>query len=122
MADFGISVSGTATECLFDGDVGLVVVARRTGFFDGAEPLTPEKAELLRRTREPVDYAPVDGVGDAALWATISDPALAAERQPVLIVKHGADAYMFSVDDSMLADALASAKALALAVLAGQAG
>jgi RNA polymerase primary sigma factor len=45
-----------------------------------------------------------------------------AERQPVLIVKHGADAYMFSVDDSMLADALASAKALALAVLAGQAG
>jgi hypothetical protein len=119
-SDFGVTISGPSTECLFEGDAGLVIVGRRAGFFGtaGVEAFTPDQLERLRRTSELVDYAPVAGVGDVAAWATIQDPALAAERQPVLIVKRGPDAFVFSVDDSMLPDALGSARALALAVLA----
>ena len=123
-APAALSAPATREEsCLFEGDAGLVLIARRAGFFGpvGADAFTPDQLDRLRRTREAVDYAPVDGVGDAAAWATIRDPSLAAERLSVLIVKRGADAYMFGVDDSMLVDALASATALAQTVLASQA-
>jgi hypothetical protein len=120
--EYGVNVSGDVAECLFEGDVGLVLIARRAGFFENAGPdaFAPDQLDRLRRTREPVDYTPVTGVGDQAAWATIRDQSLAAERLSVLVVRHRADAYMFAVDDTIFPDALGSAKALALAVIAGQ--
>jgi hypothetical protein len=62
-----------------------------------------------------VDYTPVGGVGDAALWATVRDRTLAPQRMAVLITKRGADAFVVGVMDSP--DALPTATSLTLAVL-----
>jgi hypothetical protein len=115
-----VTVNGTDTECIFDAANHLVLVRRQTNFFDDAAGgVTPEQLEQLRTLIfDQVDYTPVDGVGDAAFLATVSDRSLASERQAVLIVKRASDVFAFGVMDTP--DALTTATALAQAVMAAQ--
>jgi hypothetical protein len=95
---FGVNVSGSNTECLFSGD-DLGLVRRQAGFFAPDAPSTPEVIERLRTivAREELDYTPVDGIGDAAYWATVRDPSLAGQRMSLLIVRRGPDAFVFGL-------------------------
>jgi len=117
---FGVTVNGTDTECLFSAGGGLVLVRRTTDFFsDSASGATPEQVEQLRlMVADDVDYAPVSGVGDAALLATVRDRSLAPERMAVLISKCGTDAFAIGVMDTP--EALVTTTALTHAILAQQ--
>ena len=116
-----ITVDGTDTECVFNSVNNLVLVRRTTSFFDdSASGATPEQVDQLRTfIFDDVDYTPVSGVGDAALFATVRDRSLAAQRQAVLIIKRGTDAFAFGVMDTP--EALSTATTLTQAVLAAQA-
>jgi hypothetical protein len=118
--EFGVTVNGTNTECLFIAGSKMVLVRRTSEFFaDGGASATPEQVDQLRElVVEDVDDTPVSGVGDAALWATVRDRSRAPERKAVLISKRGADAFMVGVMDTP--DALTAAITLTQAVLAGQ--
>lgn len=118
--DFGVTVSGSDTQCLFSAGGRLVLVRRTADYFSGSQSgATPEAVDLLRQVvTEDVDYTPVAGVGDAALWATVRDRSVASERMGVLISKQGSDAYAIGVMES--ADALDTATALTQAVVAAQ--
>jgi hypothetical protein len=115
-----VTVNGTDTECIFDTADHLVLVRRQTNFFDdAASGATPEQLDQLRTLIfDQVDYTPVEGVGDAAFLATVSDRSLASQRQAVLIIKRGSDVFAFGVMDTP--DALTTATALAQAVLYAQ--
>ena len=97
-----ITVDGTDTECVFNSGNQLVLVRRTTSFFDdSASSATPEQVDQLRTfIFDDVDYTPVNGVGDAALFATVRDRSLAAQRQAVLIIKRVIDAFAFGVMDT----------------------
>jgi hypothetical protein len=120
--DFGVTVDGTDTECLFTAGGSMVLVRREANYFadSSAAGVTPEQAEQLRLLiRDELDYVPVGGVGDAALWATVRDRSLAPERMAVLISKRGADVFTIGVMDKP--DALDRATTLTRAVFAAQA-
>jgi len=96
---FGVNISGSNTECLFSGD-DLGLVRRQAGYFAQDELSTPEVIERLRTIvvpREELDYTPVEGIGDAAYWATVRDPSLAGQRMSLLIVRRGPDAFVFGL-------------------------
>jgi hypothetical protein len=117
--DFGVTVDGSNTECLFMAG-GEMVLVRRTGEFFSTSQATPESVEQLRlMVSDDLDYAPVSGVGDAALWATVRDRSLAPQRMGVLVSKQGVDAFMIGVMDTP--EALAIATTLTQAVVAAQA-
>ena len=118
---FGVTVDGADTECLFSAADHMVLVKRSGDFFpdSAAATATPEQVQQLRLLIvDEVDYAPVAGVGDAALWATVRDRSLAPQRMAVLISKRGADAFVIGVMDTP--DALTTATALTQAVLSAQ--
>lgn len=119
-SQYGVTVNGSNTECLFTAGGHLVLVRRTAGFFDdGSASATPEQLDSLRLLiDDDLDYTPVSGVGDAAYFATVRDRSLAAERLAVLISKYGADVYIIGVMDTP--DALTTASALTQAVLDGQ--
>ena len=86
-----------------------------------ALPVEPHRNNLTSCARwifDQVDYTLVDGVGEAAFLATVSDRSLASQRQAVLIIKRGSDVFAFGVMDTP--DALMTATALAQAVLYAQ--
>jgi hypothetical protein len=120
--DFGVTVNGSDTQCMFSAG-GQLVLVRRTGdyFSDSAAGATPDNIQELRLIiADDLDYQPVSGVGDTALWATVHDRSLAPERMGVLVSKRGADAFMIGVMDTP--DALGRATTLTEAVFAAQAG
>jgi hypothetical protein len=119
---YGVTQNGADTECLFSAGDQMLLVKRSGGFFEGPPDAsaTPEQVEQLRQlVVDEVDYVPVAGVGDAALWATVRDRSLAPQRMAVLISKQGADALVIGVMDTP--DALATATALTQAVMSAPA-
>jgi hypothetical protein len=119
--DFGVTVDGSDTECLFLADGHLVLVRREASYFSGgpAGSVTPENADQLRLlVADDLDYVPVSGVGDTALWATVRDRSLAPQRMGVLISKVGTDAFAIGVMDTP--EALSTATTLTQAVVAAQ--
>lgn len=119
--DFGVTVSGSDTECLFTAGGNLVLVRRQADYFSGsaAASATPQEIDALRLLIvDDLDYQPVAGVGDTAFWATVRDRSLAPQRMGVLITKHGPDAYAIGVMDTPTA--LDQATTLTNAVLAAQ--
>jgi hypothetical protein len=118
---FGVSVNGSDIECLFSAGGQMVLVRRSGEYFSGGEAgaATPEHIDELRQmVIDQVDYEPVAGVGDAALWATVRDRGLAPQRMGVLISKQGVDAFAIGVMDTP--EALDMATTLTRAVLAAQ--
>jgi hypothetical protein len=119
--DFGVTVNGSDTQCLFTAGDKLVLVRRTGDYFAGsaAGAATPEEIDGLRQfIVDDLDYQPVSGVGDSAFWATVRDRSLAPERMGVLVSKQGSDAYAIGVMDTPAA--LDQATALTHAVLAAQ--
>ena len=118
--DFGVTVEGADTQCLFSAGGRLVLVRRSMGYFaDSASGATPQAVDQLRQIgTEDLDYTSVPGIGDAALWATVRDRSVANQRMGVLISKQGADAYAIGVMDTP--GALETAKALTQAVVDAQ--
>ena len=93
---------------------------RRTGEYFVSNQATPDSVEQLRQlVADDLDYVPVQGVGNAAFWATVRDRSLAPERMGVLISQQGTDALAIGVMDTP--EALATATALTQAVVAAQA-
>src|SRR6202158_5891690 len=81
--EVGVTVNGSNTECMFMAG-GEMVLVRRTGEFFSTSQATPESVEQLRlMVSDDLDYAPVSGVGDAALWATVRDRSLAPQRMEI---------------------------------------
>jgi hypothetical protein len=117
---FGVTVNGAETECMFSAGGHLVLVRRTSDYFSGDQSAaTPENVEQLRQmVTDDLDYVPVPGVGDAALWATVRDRSLANARMGVLVSKQGTDAYTIGVMETP--EALATATALTQAVVAAQ--
>jgi molybdopterin-guanine dinucleotide biosynthesis protein len=116
--DFGVTVNGSDTECLFMAG-GQMVLVRRTGEYFVSSQATPDSIEQLRQlVADDLDYVPVQGVGNAAFWATVRDRSLAPERMGVLISQQGTDALAVGVMDTP--EALARATALTQAVVAAQ--
>jgi len=119
--NYGVTLNGSDTECLFSAGGELVLVRREAGFFADSAGVSPESAEQLRLlVNDDLDYQSVAGVGDAALWATVHDRSLASERMGVLISKQGVDALTIGVMDTPVA--LDRATVLTQAVVAAQAG
>jgi molybdopterin-guanine dinucleotide biosynthesis protein len=117
--DFGVTVNGSDTECLFSAG-GQMVLVRRTAEYFVTSQATPDSIEQLRQlVADDLDYVPVSGVGNAAFWATVHDRSLAPERMGVLISQQGADALAIGVMDTP--EALATATALTQAVVGAQA-
>lgn len=119
--DFGVTVDGSDTECLFSAGDKLVLVRRQADYFSGsvAGAATPEEIDGLRLLiADDLDYQPVSGVGDSAFWATVRDRSLAPQRLGVLVSKQGADAYAIGVSDTPAG--LDQATALTRAVVAAQ--
>jgi len=115
----GVTLKGADTECLFEAGGEMVLVRRSADFFPDSPgaTATPEQVDQLRQLIvDEVDYAPVAGVGDAALWATVRDRSLAPQRMAILISKRGVDALVIGVMDTP--DALTTATALTQAVIA----
>lgn len=116
--DFGVTVNGSDVECLFTAG-GNMVLVRRTGDYFSSSQATPESIEQLRLlVADDLDYVPVQGIGDAAYWATVRDRSLAPERMGVLISQQGTDALAVGVMDTP--EALAIATMLTQAVVAAQ--
>jgi hypothetical protein len=119
---YGVTLNGADTECLFVAGDGMVLVKRSGDFFaeSAGATATPDEVQQLRElVIDEVDYAPVTGVGDAALWATVRDRSLAPQRMAVLVSKRGADAFVIGVMDTP--DALSTATTLTQAVMNAQA-
>jgi hypothetical protein len=118
--DFGVTVDGFDTECLFTAGGQMVLVRRTDAYFaDSPAGASPENIQQLRLiVADDLDYQPVTGVGDTALWATVRDRSLAPQRMGVLVSKHGADAYAIGVMDTP--GALGRATILTQAVFAAQ--
>ena len=117
--DFGVTVNGSDTECLFSAGSQMVLVRRTAEYFVSSQA-TPDSIEQLRQlVADDLDYVPVSGVGNAAFWATVHDRSLAPERMGVLISQQGADALAIGVMDTP--EALATATALTQAVVGAQA-
>jgi hypothetical protein len=118
----GVTVNGSDTECMFLAGGGLVLVRRTGEFFSSSQAgaATAESVDQLRQmVADDLDYVPVPGVGDAALWATVRDRSLAGQRMGVLVSKQGLDAFTIGVMDTP--EALGIATTLTHAVVAAQA-
>jgi hypothetical protein len=116
--DFGVTVNGSDAECIFTAG-GKMVLVRRTGGYFSSSQATPDSIEQLRLlVADDLDYVPVQGVGNAAYWATVRDRSLAPERMGVLISQQGTDALAIGVMDTP--EALGIATTLTQAVVAAQ--
>jgi hypothetical protein len=100
--------SGSAIQCLFEGDaVGDgVLVGRYPSFFgsDLLAPFSPDQDRLrflLPRdlTVDLITLTPVDGVGDTAAWVVPVDPSTAPDSLGRLLVRRGADAFVIGTEN-----------------------
>jgi len=82
--EFSVTVNGSNTDMFMAG--GNMVLVRRTGEFFATSQATPDSVDQLRQmVSDDLDYVPVAGVGDAAVWATVRDRSLASQRMGVLV-------------------------------------
>lgn len=112
-----VSNSGPRDECIFESGEGILLVGRQTGYFSSVA-MTPESLSALSRAGVDLAFTPETGVGDEASWVQAADPELRAERLSVLVVRRGADAFFFGLDQSVFSDVMNLTKTVALAVIA----
>ena len=109
VSPFMVVDSGSAIQCLFEGDaVGDgVLVGRYPGFF-ASEDLAPfsQDQDRLRfllpdglKRGSPLVLTPVDGVGDTAAWVVPADPSTAPDSLGRLLVRRGADAFVVGTEN-----------------------
>ena len=102
-----VVANGSSTQCLFEGD-GIgdgVLVGRYPGFF-GTEAVQPftlgqQRLEFLLPRGAEVDLASVDGIGDAATWATARDQSATPDSLGRLLVRRGSDAFVVGVPNGV---------------------
>jgi hypothetical protein len=117
--DGAVNEIGRVTSCIFAGESGFIIVTRAVDAFDAGAPneISPEQIALVKRGDEEVNYRPIQGIGDTALWAQVADPELAKERMPFLLVKGGPDLYTIGSDDLDETNAEATSLAVARTLL-----
>jgi hypothetical protein len=117
--DGAVNAIGRVTSCTFTNDSGFIIVTRAVDAFEPGAPneISPQQLAFVKRGDEEVNFRPVPGIGDTALWAQVADPELAKERMPFLIVKGGPDLYTVGSDDEDEANAETTSMAVARALL-----
>lgn len=117
--DGAVTENGALTSCLFTGEVGFIIIVRLADEFPVGAPnmLTSAHLEQVKRGDDVVNYRPVSGVGDAAMWATAADPEVAKERMGFLLVKGGTSLFMLGSDDRDEAQAELTTSAIAIALI-----
>jgi hypothetical protein len=121
VSPFMVVVDGSDTQCLFDGSgmVDGVLVGRYGGFF-GSGDVQPfsagqQRIEFLLPRGSVVDLSAVEGIGDAAAWATARDPSAAPDSLGRLLVRRDADAFVVGIPNG--SDAREKATSLAQVLL-----
>jgi hypothetical protein len=104
VSPFMVVDSGSAIQCLFDGDaVGDgVLVGRYPGFFasDEIQPFSLDQERLRRLLPDgllassAIALTQVDGLGDAAAWIEPVDLSGAPDSLGRLLVRRGSDAFV----------------------------
>jgi len=126
VSPFMVVDSGSAIQCLFEGDaVGDgVLVGRYPRFFgdDAMQAFSPDQARfhlLLPdgfTTSTAISLTPVDGLGDTATWVVPVDPSTAPDSLGRLLVRRGADVFVIGTENGP--SAVDTATSLARIVLA----
>ncbi|MEA2638896.1 MAG: hypothetical protein QOF51_290 [Chloroflexota bacterium] len=118
LVPFAMIDDGSSVQCLFQGSGDLsVVTGRRLGFFgtDQSGAFTPDQLDRVKgEINGEVDFTPVDGVGDAAVWATFRDRGTAPDNLGRLLVKRGLDLITVGITEGPGAVTPASALAQVL--------
>jgi hypothetical protein len=109
VSPFMVVDSGSAIQCLFDGDaVGEGVLVGRYPDFFGTQELAPfspdqDRLRFLLPDGLPVSslitLTPVDDVGDTAAWVLPIDPSTAPDSLGRLLVRRGSDAFVIGTEN-----------------------